>query len=232
MLILRLMVVAFLALMGLALAGEPKAGDIETLIKQLGDEDFSVREAASKGLIKLGEPARKPLEKLVQETKDAEVNSRANAILHLLSMSKEFAALTKEERAIAQLPYQSKVSDDGKTINFSNYGHDGNFISDFGNVRVVIEDQPYNGTMGGSFTIGEGGGSSSVGGGSFSVRSANGVTDVNFRDIKWKVEGNILKIAGQETGFGGGTNRVIFLDKTGKFKKRVDMPQEKDAGKK
>ncbi len=58
------------------------------------------------------------------------------------------------------------------------------------------------------------------------------MTDVAFRGIKWKVEGKILKIAGQETGFGGGTNRVIFLDKTGKFKKRVEMPQEKDGEKK
>ncbi len=228
--LLRLMIVAFLTMAGMAFAGEPKAGDIETLIKQLGDEDFSVREAASKGLIKLGEPARKPLEKLLKETKDAEINNRATAIVRLLNMSKDLAALTTEERDIAQLPFKSAVSDDGTTVHYSNYGHDIGFICDFGNVRIVVEGQRFNDGSSGSFFVGEGGGSGRTG--SFFYKTANGVTDVTFREINWKVEGKILKIAGQETGFGAGTNRVIFLDKTGKFKKRVDVPQEKNAGKK
>lgn len=212
---------------GYAVEQKPAGTDINTLIKQLGDEEFSTREAASKSLIKLGEQARKPLEKLIQDTQDADICSRVNAVLHVLSMPKDFAALTQAERVIAQLPFESKVSDDGKTINFNNYGHDSDFICDFGNVRVVIEDQPYNGSSKGSFTIGEGGRSGGSNMGSFSYHTANGVTDITFRGIKWKVEGKIMKIAGQETGFGGGTNRVIFLDKAGKYKKRVDMSQEK-----
>src|SRR5690349_8262222 len=70
------------------------AADVDALIKQLGNDDFSTREAASKALVALGEKARKPLEKLLKETKDADLNSRADAILGVLSMPKDFAALT------------------------------------------------------------------------------------------------------------------------------------------
>lgn len=204
--------------------------DVDALVKQLSDDDFATREAASKSLVALGEKARKPLEKLLKETKDADLNSRADAILGVLSMPRDFAALTAAEREIAKLPFKSTVSEDGKTVTFNNYGHGDAFISDFGNVRVVIEAQPYNGTTNGSIST-SGGGRTSVSAGSFKCNSANGVHDISFRGISWKVEGSIVKVAGEETGFGGATNRVIFLDKAGKFKKRVDMPQEKDAKK-
>jgi hypothetical protein len=210
---------------------KPAAPDIDTLIKQLDDEDYASREKASKALLALGEKARKPLEKLLKETKDADLNSRADAILGVLNMPKDFAALTPEEREIAKLEFTTTVSEDGKTVTFKNYGYHSDFISDFGNVRIVVDHEEYSGESSGTITT-SGGGSTSVQAGSFSVKSSKGIHNISFRKLAWKVEGSIVKVDTEETGFGGATNRVIFLDKTGKFRKRVDMPQEKSASKK
>lgn len=59
------------------------AARIEQLIRQLGDEEFKTREAASQELAKLGGRAREALEQATKST-DAEIASRAKAILAAL----------------------------------------------------------------------------------------------------------------------------------------------------
>jgi hypothetical protein len=213
----------------------PKKADgaeLDTLVKDLGSEDFATREKASKGLIDAGASAKGTLEKLAKDSPDAEVRERAASIVRAINMPKDFAALSADEREIAKLAFETKVSDAGKTVNFKNYAHGGAFISDFGNIRVCIADTPYNGMSSGSITVGAGGGSASVKAGSFSAQSANGSTAISFRALKWSVEKDVMKIAGQELEFGGYARKIVFLDKAGKFLKRCDIPEDANPDKK
>lgn len=58
---------------------QPNNADVERLVKQLGSEKFSEREAAAKALEAIGEPALEVLGKVING-KDAEVARRAKAI--------------------------------------------------------------------------------------------------------------------------------------------------------
>jgi hypothetical protein len=222
--------------MGALYAGEaPQKLDtagLDALIKDLGSEDFAAREKASKGLMAAGASAKAPLEKLSKDSTDPEVRERARSIIRALNMPHDYAALSADERAIAKLPFESKITDNGKTVSFKNYGHGNAFICDFGNIRVCVADTAYNGMSSGSFSVGVGGGSSSINAGSFSVHSANGVTNIAFRTLTWKVEKDIMKIAGQEVEFGGYARKIVFLDKAGNFVKRCDIPEDADPDKK
>jgi len=54
----------------------PSAAQIQTWVKQLGDDDFKVREEATRNLIEAGEVAFEEVTK-VTKSKDPEVNQRA-----------------------------------------------------------------------------------------------------------------------------------------------------------
>jgi hypothetical protein len=60
--------------------GEP-AKRIDDLIKQLGADEFSVREKATEELKRIGRPAREALEKAAEKNGDPEVRERARAAL-------------------------------------------------------------------------------------------------------------------------------------------------------
>jgi len=60
------------------------AAEIATLVKQLGDDSYAVREAAQKKLIEIGPPARDAVAAAV-ESKDPEVSTRAKAILEAIA---------------------------------------------------------------------------------------------------------------------------------------------------
>lgn len=76
--------------LALAVAGGPSRGGPETegkvaaLIKQLGDDEFAVREAASQELETLGEPALPALRK-AKASDDAEVRRRAEQLIRAIS---------------------------------------------------------------------------------------------------------------------------------------------------
>jgi len=222
----------------IATAGEapaPKKSDsvdLEKLAKDLGSENFATREKASKGLIDAGAAAKATVEKLSKDSTDAEVRDRAASILRAINMPKDFAALSEDEREVARLSFETRVSDDGRTVNFKNYAHKGAFVSDFGNIRVCIEDTPFNGGSFGSITIGPNGGNASIKVGSFSAQTADGATAIAFGTLKWKIEKDVMKIAGQEVEFGGYAHKVVFLDKAGKFLKRCDIPEDVTQDKK
>jgi hypothetical protein len=211
---------------------KPELAGLDALLKDLGNEDFAVREKASKGLMAAGASAKVPLEKLSKDSTDLEVRERAKSILRALNMSHDYAALSADERSMAKLPFESKITDNGKTVSFKNYGNGNAFVCDFGNIRVCVADTAYNGMSSGSFSVGAGGGSSSIKAGSFSVNSANGVTNISFRTLNWKVEKDIMKIASQEVAFGGYAHKIVFLDKAGNFVKRCDIPEDADPEKK
>jgi RNA polymerase sigma factor (sigma-70 family) len=59
----------------------PDNRDIEHLIKQLGNDEFEEREAATKALKKVGKPALEALHKAATENADAEVRARAAALV-------------------------------------------------------------------------------------------------------------------------------------------------------
>ena len=214
----------------LSAADAPAKADLEKLAKDLGNDDFATREAASKGLIAAGEAAR-PLAEKLSKSEDTEVRERGAEIVRTLNTPKDMLALSADQKELAKLPFESTVSDDGKTVAFKNYGHSGDFVCDFGNIRVVVEQTPYNGMSSGSFTA-MGGGSASIQAGSFGVKSAGDKTEITFRKLKWTVEKGVMKIAGQEVPFGGGAHKVLFLNKDGAFQKRCDLPVEAKAEKK
>jgi WD40 repeat protein len=72
-----------------ATAAEPVEAEIARLIKQLGSNDFDVRERASKQLESIGEPIRVALEKAAAESDDEETRERALALLKLLDSKLE-----------------------------------------------------------------------------------------------------------------------------------------------
>jgi hypothetical protein len=55
---------------------------IAELVAQLGDRDWTRREAAVKAMVQLGEVVRQPTEEALQATKDAEVKARLEQVLH------------------------------------------------------------------------------------------------------------------------------------------------------
>ena len=58
-------------------AAAPDDAEIARLVKQLGDDDFDQREAATKQLEAIGEPARAALHEAAAFSKDAEIRQRA-----------------------------------------------------------------------------------------------------------------------------------------------------------
>jgi hypothetical protein len=66
-------------------ATQPSSAQIEPLIRQLGDENFRVRQDAEDKLIDIGDAARPYLKKLLEEAKDPEVRSRAESALREIS---------------------------------------------------------------------------------------------------------------------------------------------------
>lgn len=88
----------------------PLPSQIEALIRQLGDDDFDIRERASKRLREAGEAAEAALEKAA-ESDDAETKKRARAILEdfklgiypgtppqVAGLARRYAAATAEEK--------------------------------------------------------------------------------------------------------------------------------------
>jgi len=60
---------------------------IRALIGQLGDDAFSVREAAHKRLADIGEPALDLLRKAVKDSPDAEVRERLGQLIQAIASS-------------------------------------------------------------------------------------------------------------------------------------------------
>ncbi len=78
---------------------------IATLIKQLGDDSFDIREAADKKLTAIGEPAMDLLKKAAMESTDPEVRQhrRSHHARHWRSPVRAGAAITRaQDRANAQ----------------------------------------------------------------------------------------------------------------------------------
>ncbi len=67
-------------------AGDGKDGRVEGLIKQLGDDKFTTREAASKELREIGNPALGALQKAAKEGEGAEVRRRAGQLVQELTL--------------------------------------------------------------------------------------------------------------------------------------------------
>lgn len=79
---LSLILFPLLAFAGPETAKEPPP-DLDKQVKNLGDPDFKIREAASEALAKAGESARETL-KQAARSEDLEVSTRAKAILDAL----------------------------------------------------------------------------------------------------------------------------------------------------
>src|SRR5262245_9406942 len=84
------------AVVGSDPSNEAAAARINRLIRQLGDNSFAKREAASKELRSIGEPALDPLRKAAAGADDAEVRSRAERIIETIMRPIRAAAAKKE----------------------------------------------------------------------------------------------------------------------------------------
>ena len=97
--------------------------EIDRLIKQLGNDDFDQREAASKALEAMGEPALNALLRAATKSNDAEVRRRANDVVKALT-----ANLYRESRCFTghKGPINSvALSPDGKWALVGRLGQDG-----------------------------------------------------------------------------------------------------------
>lgn len=82
-------VLAFLSLQSIACGGNPRVGmggssdtaRIESWIRQLGHEEFAMREIAQRALEKAGEPALPALQQAKETSRDPEIRARAAAII-------------------------------------------------------------------------------------------------------------------------------------------------------
>jgi hypothetical protein len=81
------------------LRGDPgkdwEAERIAGLIKQLGDDEFAMREAAGKALEAIGEPALGALRKAAASRDDPEIRRRAEGIIQTLTARRETTELLK-----------------------------------------------------------------------------------------------------------------------------------------
>lgn len=68
------------------------ARKIDDLIRQLGSDEFSVREKASEELKKIGKPAEEALRKAAETTDDPEVRERARGVLESMAPKPKAAA--------------------------------------------------------------------------------------------------------------------------------------------
>jgi hypothetical protein len=78
--------------------------DIERLIKQLGDDDFDKREAASRALEAIGEPAREALLRAAIDRDDAEVRRRAEKLAKALELKQSFTGHRDDVLEVAFSP--------------------------------------------------------------------------------------------------------------------------------
>lgn len=81
-----------------AVQDAPAEEKIRELVRQLGSEDFAVREKADQELRKIGNPAVPELEKAAQEAEDLEVRDRAAQILRAI---REDSTRVEEDRRAA-----------------------------------------------------------------------------------------------------------------------------------
>jgi HEAT repeat protein len=75
---------------------ETNSERIARLIKQLGDDEFEKREAASKALELIGEPALALLRRAARSSDDAEVRKRAECALRAIKLRADAAKTTVE----------------------------------------------------------------------------------------------------------------------------------------
>src|SRR5205814_6087496 len=64
-----------------AVAADTDDAEIARVVKQLGDDDFDMREAASKELEAIGEPARPALLEAAASSADLEIRQRASGLI-------------------------------------------------------------------------------------------------------------------------------------------------------
>ena len=84
----------------------PKQADLPDLIKKLGDDDYAVREAATKKLIELGDKARPELDQALKSD-DLEVRLRAGRALRAIQAGR---AVRKDARDLADASKHPKNS--------------------------------------------------------------------------------------------------------------------------
>jgi uncharacterized protein (TIGR03067 family) len=97
-------------------ANSGKKKDAETisrLIKQLGDDDFEKREAASRELDSIGEPAVSALRKAVASSPDVEIRRRAETIIGGIAARALAAAARKEIEALQGAWYSTSSACNG-----------------------------------------------------------------------------------------------------------------------
>ena len=114
------LVLAAVATAGPAKTAEPDAAAIERLIRQLGSDEFTEREAATEALEKIGEPAYEALRKAARESRDAEVRMRAARVVQTIEgrwLIRQIAGRMEPRFKEAIEPYYSVAfSPDGRRI--------------------------------------------------------------------------------------------------------------------
>jgi hypothetical protein len=103
----------------LALAQDAPKPDVAALVKQLGDDDYAVREAATKKLVELGESAVPALEKALK-SEDLEVRLRAGRALRAIRGGKAPARPEEDGKPDPKSQLRDGARVVGTSLNLSN----------------------------------------------------------------------------------------------------------------
>jgi HEAT repeats len=95
---------------------------IASLIKQLGDDEFVVREAASVALEAIGEPALDALREVAASTEDAEIRIRARSLLTEAGLPNPKLASTFEPQA-ADFEFLHNIKGKSRKAILKQFGH-------------------------------------------------------------------------------------------------------------
>ena len=199
---------------------------VDQLVAQLGSAEHEQREKASQELLKLGEQAAAALEK-AQGAEDLEVRTRAKKLLAGLQVARALAKLTKAERELVELDFGDENGQAANGLTLKARGHGNCTVIDGllsgASVRLVVRDQPYNGSSSMSMTLGGGGGVSSGQAGNFRFSSSGGKASCDFRGVKFTITVDEVTIGDKTLAMDKG-RRVIFLSKAGVYEKDVVLP--------
>lgn len=216
---------------------EPKlsADEVRRLITQLGDEEYEKREAAHQRLESAGASIEGDLKKAAEASSDPEIALRLKRIIETIHRKRVYGNLTKEEAAIAQLPFSTALKDDGESAGRRTYCMNNYGITDIGDVRIAFKGLTFSGMSSGSISLSTapgrgGGGRTGSGNRRFEYNYGGGKTTCKFGGVSFSITGGVITIGGHKVAFGKKT--VVILSEERKVLKVVELGAAKKRKKK
>jgi len=198
----------------------PSRKQIRQWIRELGVKEYKKRENATRKLRQASAQAMDDLQDALANTDDPEVRHRLENILQTLTMEATFEKLPAEVKAVALMPFETSISDEGTTVTRRTYSMGDYGITDIGNIRIAVRGLPFGGKSSSSIRIKNipEAGRSSTGSGNrrFTVTYDEAVATCTFGPLSFTISGSKLCIGERRFALGK-TRQVIFVSPEGKI---------------